>query len=258
MSFESNMIKPKPEAKRSIQNFVSFGEKGAEKTFSSEGYKAWLKNATLELKREYSNIPKNNGSNAKEVEKFGLELIMRVLMDKKNLELSPLERDYYDEVGQYKQEMLNMVDLIKEKCIISEINGSDQEKRAINIPRAERVQQAQPVLEIAKPTFKEIENQESLIMDIVHDYELDVENILNVMRDRYDKEKEPRLKEMLKNELLSVQSGILAKIEKDIENIEDSEYMQIAGAKADLLAVKEKILKTVEDIDLEEADVIAI
>lgn len=178
--------------------------------------------------------------------------------------LSAISSEYYEEseadkyeldVHEPKAALKRQVEDLKNECMISKEDSDANNREVIDMSRFVQKKEIEkkPILEITRPTTEEIEAQEAAILDIVHDYEVEIEGTLEVMRKRYDDENDQRLKGLLKKELFMVQSDILSRIEKDIENTEDSEYLQIAGAKADLVEVKNKILKMTDGVAPEEA-----
>lgn len=230
-----------------------------DKEFSSEEYVNWLHDAPKQLRDAYQ---AKIGS-GKKIEEVGREIIAEVIKDAKNIQINSTDDEV---IRDGKTKLLRLVESIKQQCqisgesvstIIYDYNGKNREVIEIESVKKDATER-KPIIEIAKPAFEEIETQESAIMDIVKDYAFEVENLLIIMKGRYDDEKNPRLKELLKKELFVVQADILSRIEKDLDSIEDSEYMQIAGAKADLLAVKDGILKMTDGISSENEEKIAV
>lgn len=204
---------PKPEATRNIPNFITFGDK----TLSSLGYIAWIKNATLELKKAYSSIPEINSVNAEEVERMGSELIRKITIDDRNLEISSLDKQY-GEVAEAKEPMLNMVELIKQKCGILKISDKNQESRAIEITPLER---PLPDAEMRKPSTEEISMQAQSILDLNETYVNQYLPVLKEMLQRYKEAPldEYEMMEQLRIELLTVRGKYLDYMEKDLEDI---------------------------------------
>lgn len=106
-----------------------------------------------------------------------------------------------------------------------------------------------PIIEISKSTDEEIKNQEQGIKDLVEYYRKDyLEALLKPMWDSYLKEENPRLKELLKTDFAKAKESSLMEIDRDLENIPESEYFDIAGARAEMMqALKEEIMKFGED-----------
>lgn len=235
---------PKPEVTRNIPNFISFGDK----TLSSLGYIAWLKNATVEFKKAYSSIPEINSTNAEEVEKMGNDLIIKIVEDNKNLEISSLDREY-GEVAAAKEPMLNMVELIKQKCGIVKLSNNNNVE-AINIAPIERPLSAEkPITGIERVSYEQIQNEARQINLLVE--ELKKESLVNldgtIANYNQYKNTDRRLAGLIAEDFNKLKEYYASYIDKRLSEIPESEHLEIETARGDLRLLKKEIMEM--DID---------
>lgn len=231
--------------------YTSVNKKG----LSKEGFLATVNNKTTELRSFRAKVQQESSKPnfpSPELKKQAVEMLQEITPDF----YETGEADKYElDVQSSKATLKSQMEELKRECLISKddlVSVGSGETISMDHYTQKNVTEAEPIVEISKPTFEEIETQEAAILDVVHEYELEVENVLEVMRKRYDEATEPRLKGLLGKELFMVQQDVAARIEKDLSDINDSEYLQIAGAKADLATVKDKILKITDGISQEE------
>lgn len=159
------------------------------------------------------------------------------------------------------EKKLNIIGRTYRSMLISAENANKYDPNGENA-KNEVIMEDEPqkanteVIEIKEPSYEEIEEQIRAIENIIKDHKVDyVENVLSPMKERYLKEKEPRLKQLLGRELEKTVGDVVREIEIDIDNTPDSDYNELVAAKSDLIGLRDEVKSIYSSVESEKSNV---